>query len=81
MRAAWAIPFLALLAVALDGPGARPGGLTAAAGVALAIDLITWQYAILYVGAGLATVLTNLQVVLVPIITWALWDERPQRAA
>src|SRR5262245_22422388 len=38
------------------------------AGVLFAIDLIAWNHAIADVGAGLATVLGNLQVVIVPFL-------------
>jgi drug/metabolite transporter (DMT)-like permease len=47
------------------------------AGVFFAADLILWHYAIADVGAGLATVLGNLQVVLVPLVAWFVLSERP----
>ena len=49
------------------------------AGVFFSADLIFWHYAIDDVGAGLATVLGNLQVVLVPLIAWLVLSERPGR--
>ena len=49
------------------------------AGVFFAADLILWHYSIEYVGAGLATVLGNTQVVLVGLLAWALFGERPAR--
>src|SRR6187549_2775251 len=39
-------------------------------------DLIFWHHAIADVGAGLATVLGNLQVVVVPFVAWAVLSER-----
>ncbi|MFB9475490.1 DMT family transporter [Nonomuraea salmonea] len=48
-----------------------------AAGVAFAFDLLFWHHAIDYVGAGLATVLGNLQVFLVAFAAWGLFGERP----
>ena len=47
-----------------------------------AIDMMLWNRSIVDVGAGLATVLANIQVVLVPLVAWALLSERPgaQRA-
>jgi len=48
------------------------------AGVFFAADLVLWHNAIEQVGAGLATVLGNTQVVLVGLIAWLLWRERPQ---
>ena len=45
----------------------------------LAFDLILWHNAIEDVGAGLATVLANIQVVLVPLVAWAVLAEQPRR--
>ena len=42
-------------------------------------DLILWHHSIGDVGAGLATVLANIQVVLVPLVAWAILSERPGR--
>ncbi len=39
-----------------------------------------WHRSIADVGAGLATVLANIQVVLVPLVAWAVLAERPARA-
>ena len=50
------------------------------AGAFLAVDLIIWHRAIEYVGAGLATVLGNTQVLLVGLVAWLLYRERPSRA-
>ena len=52
----------------------------ATAGVFLAVDLILWTHAIADVGAGVATVLGNLQVLIVAAITWLIWHERPSKA-
>jgi drug/metabolite transporter (DMT)-like permease len=49
------------------------------AGVLLTIDLIFWSHSISAVGAGLATVLGNLQVVIVAGLAWAFMGERPHR--
>ena len=46
-------------------------------GVFMAIDLIMWHHSIENVGAGLATVLANIQVVLVPLVAWMVLSERP----
>ncbi|MDQ3964753.1 MAG: DMT family transporter [Actinomycetota bacterium] len=51
-----------------------------AAGIFFAIDLIFWHNAIEAVGAGLATVLGNLQVLLVGFAAWAILGERPQNS-
>ena len=47
------------------------------AGVLFALDLIAWHYGIEQVGAGLATVLGNLQVVFVGLLAWVILSERP----
>jgi drug/metabolite transporter (DMT)-like permease len=80
-RCVYALPWLALLA-AWDHrrfgprePGERRFAI--AAGVLLAIDLICWHQAIKDVGAGLGTVLGNLQVVIIPFVAWAVLGERP----
>jgi drug/metabolite transporter (DMT)-like permease len=50
----------------------------AAAGVFLGVDLVVWTHAIYDVGAGVATVLGNLQVLFVTAIAWAVLRERPR---
>jgi drug/metabolite transporter (DMT)-like permease len=49
------------------------------AGLFFAADLIFWHNAIDAVGAGLATVLGNLQVVIVGFAAWALLKEKPHK--
>jgi drug/metabolite transporter (DMT)-like permease len=51
------------------------------AGAFFAADLVLWHNAIDQVGAGLATVLGNTQVVLVGLLAWALLRERPHRSS
>lgn len=81
-RCLYALPFL--LAVTLieqkrfGGLPARTLRLAWIAGVFFATDLIFWHNAIEAVGAGLATVLGNLQVVIVGFAAWALLNDRPQ---
>jgi len=79
-RCAYAVP--PLLALALwerrrYGPrGARERALAWLAGGFFAADLVLWHHAIAAVGAGLATVLGNVQVVLVPLAAWLVLGER-----
>jgi len=54
--------------------------LSLVAGCFFAADLTFWAHSIEAVGAGLATVLGNLQVVVVGIAAWALYGERPRRS-
>jgi drug/metabolite transporter (DMT)-like permease len=51
--------------------------LAAVAGVLFAVDLVFWHHAVDAVGAGLGTVLGNLQVVIVAIGAWLFFGERP----
>ena len=51
------------------------------AGAFFAADLLLWHHGIEAVGAGLATVLGNTQVVLVGLLAWLLFRERPAPAA
>ena len=80
-RCAYAIPVLGALAWREDrrlGPrGPRDRLLAALAGMFFAADLIFWHHAIEDVGAGLSTVLGNLQVAFVPLAAWLLLGERP----
>jgi drug/metabolite transporter (DMT)-like permease len=82
-RCAYAVPLLALLAHLEDrrlGPRLpRERRLAAVAGVFFAADLIFWHHAIEDVGAGLSTVLANVQVALVPLVAWAVLAEHPGR--
>ena len=83
-RCAYALPLLGLLAYWEDrryGPRTwRERRLAIAAGVLFAVDIVVWHYAIRDVGAGLATVLGNLQVVIVPFVALAVLGERVPRA-
>jgi drug/metabolite transporter (DMT)-like permease len=82
-RCAYAVPVLGLLAWRERRRfGSRADGqhrLALLAGLFLAADLILWHQAIADVGAGLATVLGNLQVVIVPFVAWAVLSEAPGR--
>jgi drug/metabolite transporter (DMT)-like permease len=80
-RAVYGLPILALFAWS---EARRHGPLPAAtvrlalvAGIFFAADLVLWHHSIEWVGAGLATVLGNLQVVLVALAAWLLLGERP----
>jgi drug/metabolite transporter (DMT)-like permease len=82
-RCAYAVPLLGLLAWRERRRyGPRAAGQQRAAlvaGLFFAADLIFWHQAIADVGAGLATVLGNLQVVIVPFAAWAVLAEAPGR--
>jgi drug/metabolite transporter (DMT)-like permease len=82
-RCALALPVLVTLAVVerrRRGPrqaAAHRGAVLA--GFFLAVDLVLWNHSIAEVGAGIATVLGNLQVLFVASAAWLLFGERPGR--
>lgn len=62
------------------GPMSRRAiALSALAGVFFTVDLVTFHYAVDVIGAGLGTVMGNLQVVIVALAAWLLFGERPRR--
>ncbi|MCI4011008.1 DMT family transporter [Brevibacterium sp. ZH18] len=77
-----AIAVIALVPLAL-AERARHGGLSRsgilwaiAAGVALGVDYIAWTASIYLVGAGVATVLVNVQVIVLPLLALIIDRER-----
>lgn len=82
-RCALALPILVPLAM-LEQRSLGPRPLASRrnaliAGFFLAIDLVLWNHAISDVGAGVATVLGNLQVLFVAAFAWLVLQERPDR--
>jgi drug/metabolite transporter (DMT)-like permease len=81
-RCLYGLPILLLVSAAESrrlGPMARRTlVLSAVAGVCFAVDLVTFHYAVDVIGAGLGTVMGNLQVVIVALAAWVLWGERPR---
>ena len=81
VRCLFAVPILAMFAAGERRRyGPRTGRerlLAMVAGVFFALDLAFWHRSIEAVGAGLATVLGNLQVVFVALAAWAVLGERP----
>jgi drug/metabolite transporter (DMT)-like permease len=82
-RCLYALPVLGLLAAAEDRRlGSRSWHdrrYAIGAGVFFGIDIMLWNRSIGDVGAGLATVLANIQVVFVPLIAWVVLSEKPGR--
>jgi drug/metabolite transporter (DMT)-like permease len=84
-RCGLALPLLGVLAWMERRSGVEPLSprarrLTRIGGALLAGDLVLWSHAIDAVGAGLATVLANIQVVVVGVLAWWLLGERPGRS-
>jgi drug/metabolite transporter (DMT)-like permease len=80
-RCALALPILVPLAM-LEQRRLGPRPLSSRrnallAGLFLAVDLVLWNHAIADVGAGVATVLGNLQVLFVAAFAWLVLRERP----
>jgi drug/metabolite transporter (DMT)-like permease len=84
-RCAFALPLLGVLAWAERRRGAarlpaRSRWLARLAGLFLAGDLIVWSHAIAEIGAGLGTVVGNLQVLIISLLAWLFLGERPRRS-
>jgi drug/metabolite transporter (DMT)-like permease len=83
-RALYGLPILAAVAILERrrfGPlPATTTRLAILAGVFFAADLLFWHHTIEAVGAGLSTVLGNLQVIVVGVGAWLLFGERPSRS-
>lgn len=82
-RAAYAVPFLVAIRL-FQRDSRRPFRdrlLALIAGLFLGLDLAFWHRAIELIGAGLATVMGNTQVVFVGLLAWIFHRERPTREA
>jgi drug/metabolite transporter (DMT)-like permease len=81
-RCLYGLPILLLVSRAewrSTGPMSRRTiGISAVAGALFAVDLITYHYAVDVIGAGLGTVMGNVQVVIVALAAWVLFGERPR---
>jgi drug/metabolite transporter (DMT)-like permease len=78
-RAAYALPVLLplwLVQRSLDRRKRSERWLAFGAGLILAVDLALWHESIALVGAGLGTVIANVQVVFVAVAAWMLYGER-----
>ena len=83
-RSLYALPFLALLYFRTRDKDERPRKnrlLAVSAGIFLGLDLTFWHASIGEIGAGLATVIVNLQVIFVALLAWVIFQEKPGRRA
>jgi drug/metabolite transporter (DMT)-like permease len=81
-RMAYAVPILLLLSLLFRTESfapLRPYGWLA--GAIFALNLFLWHLSIGHIGAGLATVLGNTQVIFIALLGWLLLSERPSRTA
>ena len=87
-RCAFALPVLGALALRERRRGgcgwapmpSRSRWLARLAGVFLAADLILWSHTIAAIGAGLGTVVGNLEVLIISLLAWLVLGERPSRS-
>ena len=78
-RLTFAAPLLVIMNLAGEGRGlGRPSRMMALAGVAFALDLACWHYGIRLTSVANATVLPNLTPVLVMLVSWVAFKERPR---
>ncbi len=83
-RGAYAIPLLVLIWLTVrqsDRRPARSRWLAFVSGLLLAVDLTLWHRSIGFVGAGLSTLVANVQVVFVGFVAWIYHRERPTTSA
>ncbi|MGX7729561.1 DMT family transporter [Rhodococcus sp. 2H158] len=85
-RCAFALPLLGFLAMQeIRRHGSVPRRVLAAqvlGGTMLGVDFALWARSIEMIGAGIATVVVNVQVVVVPLLAWLVFRERvPARFA
>ena len=79
-RMLYALPILIFLVWYLnrdDPRGIRNRALAFSAGLLLAIDFVGYHSAIDYIGSGIATLIGNSQVVIVTLVSWWMFGERP----
>jgi drug/metabolite transporter (DMT)-like permease len=84
-RCAFALPVLGALMLFERRRGAAPLSsrsrwLARLAGIFLAADLVLWSHSISAIGAGLGTVVPNLQVLIIALVGWLVLGERPGRS-
>jgi len=81
-RCAYALPVLVViwwLRRHEDGRTVNRRLIAIGAGILLGLDMVTWHIAIEYIGAGLATLIANAQVIVVAIAAWMFFGEKPSR--
>jgi drug/metabolite transporter (DMT)-like permease len=76
-RVTFALPLLALMTLKTDGGVGAPSKFALIAGLAFAGDLAFWHYSIHFTSVANATVLTNLTPVIVTIVAWLFFKQRP----
>jgi len=82
-RMLYALPILALLAYRVrkaDTRSSRMRWIAFGAGLILAPDMLIYHSAMIFIGIGIATLIGNSQVIIVTLISWKLFGEKPNPA-
>ena len=81
-RALYALPLLFVLWWLRRREDTRPLAkrlIAFGAGLLLGLDIVVWHISIEYIGSGLATLIANSQVIVVAVVAWIFFSERPSR--
>jgi len=81
-RVAYALPVLIVIWLTVrhrDRRSRKMRLLALASGILLGVDMVVWHTSIGHIGAGLATLIANSQVVFVAVGAWLILGERPSR--
>ena len=82
-RMLYALPALALLAYLVrksDTRSSRTRWTAFGAGLILAPDMLAYHSSMIFIGIGIATLIGNSQVIIVTLVSWKLFGEKPNPA-
>ena len=82
-RMLYALPILGLLAFRIrksDTRSSQARWMAFGAGLILAPDMLSYHISMNFIGIGIATLIGNSQVILVTLVSWKLFGERPNSA-
>ena len=82
-RMIYALPALALLAFLVRKSDTRSSGMrwmAFGAGLLLAPDMLSYHISMNFIGIGIATLIGNSQVIIVTLVSWKLFAEKPNPA-
>ncbi|MED5486111.1 MAG: DMT family transporter [Candidatus Thermoplasmatota archaeon] len=82
-RMLYALPALALLAFIIrksDTRSSQMRWIAFGAGLLLAPDMLSYHISMIFIGIGIATLIGNSQVIIVTLVSWKLFGEKPNPA-
>ena len=82
-RMLYALPALALLAFVIrksDTRSSQMRWMAFGAGLLLAPDMLSYHISMIFIGIGIATLIGNSQVIIVTLVSWKLFGEKPNPA-